>query len=80
VLDCIEWFFYAHVCGEWESLTRWPWLDGHVTILLATALAGYSVAEGASLRAALLVPFPLVYLYERHEKAKTYRVRSDTSG
>lgn len=76
--DRAEAFFYAHMYGEYESVTRPLWLYGHVCILLATALAGYAVAEGASLTAALLTPFPVVYLYKRYEKARTYKVQSDT--
>jgi hypothetical protein len=76
--DRIESFFYAHMYGEWESVTRWLWIYGHVSILLATALVGYTFARGAYLFTALLVPFPVVYLYKRYEKARTYRVQSDT--
>ena len=60
------------------SPTRPLWLYGHVAILLATALSGYTVAHGASLLTLLLVPFPLVNRYRRHEKARTYKVQSDT--
>lgn len=76
--DRIEAFFYAHMYGEWESLRKWVWIYGHVSILLATALAGYSFARGAHLWTLLLAPFPLVYLYKRYEKARTYKVQSDT--
>jgi hypothetical protein len=78
VLDRIESFFYAHVYGDYESVTRPLWIYGHVAILLATALVGYAVAEGRFLLAAVLVPFPAVYLYKRYEKARTYKVQSET--
>jgi hypothetical protein len=76
--DRIESFFYDHMYGEYESVTRPLWIYGHVSILLATALAGYTLAHGAYLLTLLLVPFPAVYLYKRYEKAKTYKVQSDT--
>jgi hypothetical protein len=76
--DCIESFFYEHMYGEYESVTRWLWLYGHVSILLATALSGYAFARGRYLLVLSLVPFPLVYLYKRYEKARTYKVQSDT--
>jgi hypothetical protein len=76
--DRVESFFYTYMYGEYESVTRPLWLYGHVCILLATALAGYAVAEGAYLAAALLAPFPAVYLYKRYEKARTYTVQADT--
>jgi hypothetical protein len=76
--DRIESFFYAYMYGEYESLTRPLWIYGHVSILLATALAGYTAAEGAYLVTLVLVPFPLVYLYKRYEKARTYKVQSET--
>lgn len=76
--DRIESFFYRHMYGEWESVTRWLWIYGHVSILLATALAGFTFARSEYLLTLLLVPFPLVYLYKRYEKAKTYKVQSDT--
>lgn len=73
----IESFFYSHMYGEWESVTRWLWLYGHVPMLLATALAGCSFAHGRFLSTLLLVPFPAVCLYKRYEKAKAYNVQSD---
>ncbi|GGN90796.1 MULTISPECIES: hypothetical protein [Haloarcula] len=76
--DRIAAFYYANLYGEWESMTRWVWVYGHVSILFATALAGYSVARERYLLALLLVPFPVVYLYKRYEKAKTYTVQADT--
>jgi hypothetical protein len=76
--DHIESFFYTHMYGEYESVTRPLWIYGHVSILLATALAGYTAASGAYLVTSLLIPFPAVYLYKRYEKAKTYKVQSDT--
>ncbi|MFC6976909.1 hypothetical protein ACFQL1_22875 [Halomicroarcula sp. GCM10025709] len=76
--DRIESFFYTHMYGEYESVTRPLWLYGHVAILLATALAGYTAARGAYVATLLLVPFPLVYLYKRYEKARTYTVHADT--
>jgi len=51
---------------------------GHVSILFATALSGYAVAKERYLLALLLVPFPVIYLYKRYEKARTYKVQSDT--
>jgi len=76
--DRIESFFYVYLSVEYESLTRWLWIDGHVSILAATALSGYAIARGRYLLALLLVPFPLVYLYKRYEKARTYKVQADT--
>lgn len=78
MLDRIASFYYAYLYGEYESMTRWLWWYGHVSILLATALAGYSVARRRYLLALALVPFPLVYLYKRYEKARIYKVQSDT--
>jgi hypothetical protein len=78
MFDRIAAFYYAHLYGEWESMQRWLWIYGHVSILLATALLGYSVAHGRFLLAFLLAPFPVVYLYKRYEKAKTYTVQADT--
>lgn len=69
--------FWKHVYGDWESVTRPLWIYGHVCILLATALVGYTVARGAYLLR-LLLPFPIVYLYKRHEKAHMYTVHSET--
>jgi hypothetical protein len=71
-------FFYQHMYGDWESVTHGIWVYGHVSILLATALVGYTVAEERYLLTLLLVPFPLVYLYKRHEKAQAYKVHSET--
>jgi hypothetical protein len=76
--ESIEAFFYDYMYGEYESVTRGLWIYGHVSILLATALVGYTFAHGAFLLTALLVPFPAVYLYKRYEKARTYTVHSDT--
>ena len=70
--------FYTYVYGDWESVTHGVWLYGHTAILLATALVGFSFARGRYLLTALLLPFPLVYVYKRHEKAQTYTVHSDT--
>lgn len=78
MLDSIESFFYSHMYGEWESVKRPIWIYGHVSILLATALVGYTFARGAYLWTLLLLPFPAVYLYKRYEKAKTYKVQSET--
>jgi len=72
LLDRIESFYHAYVCGESESLTRWLWIYGHVSIVLATALSGYAVAKERYLLALVLVP--LVYLYQRYEKARPYEV------
>lgn len=78
MIDRIESFFYAHMYGEWESVTRPLWVYGHVSILLATALVGFTFAEGEYLLMALLCPFPAVYLYKRYEKASADRVQSET--
>jgi hypothetical protein len=78
MLDRIESFFYTYMYGEWESVTRWLWIYGHVSILLATALVGYTFAHERYVLAVLLLPFPAVYLYKRYEKAKTYKVQSET--
>ena len=78
MLDRIESFFYTYMYGEWESVTHWLWVYGHVSILLATALVGFTFAHGEYLLTALLLPFPVVYFYKRYEKAKTYKVQSDT--
>ncbi|MDS0260907.1 hypothetical protein NDI56_16000 [Haloarcula sp. S1CR25-12] len=74
----IESFYYTYCYGEYESLTRWLWIYSHVSILLVTALSGYAVAKERYLLALVLAPVPLVYLYKRYEKAKTYKVQSDT--
>jgi hypothetical protein len=76
--DRIASFYFAYCYGEYESLTRWLWIYGHVSILLATALAGYAAAKERYLLVLILAPFPLVYLYKRYEKARTYTVQSDT--
>jgi len=76
--DRIESFFYTHMYGDWESVTRPLWLYGHVCILLATALVGYTFARGEYLLTALLLPFPAVYFYKRYEKARSYKVQSET--
>lgn len=78
MLERIESFYYAYLYGEYESMKRWLWIYGHVSILLSTALSGYAVARGRLLVALLLVPFPLVYLYKRYEKARTYKVQAET--
>lgn len=78
MLEKIESFFYRYMYGEYESVTRGLWIYGHVSILLATALVGYTFAQGAYLLTALLLPFPAVYLYKRYEKARTYKVQSET--
>jgi len=75
--DRIEAFFYQYLYGEWESLTRGLWIYVHGSILLATALVGFTFAHGEYLMTALLIPFPIVYFYKRYEKAKTYTVQSD---
>ena len=51
---------------------------GHVSILFATALAGFTFARGEFLLTLLLFPFPLVYLYKRYEKANSDKVQSET--
>lgn len=78
MFDRIESFFYSYMYGEYESVKRWIWIYGHVCILLATALVGFTIARERYLLSLLLVPFPLVYLYKRYEKARTYKVQSDT--
>lgn len=78
IRDRIESFFYESLYGEYESVTRWLWIYGHVSIPLATALSGYTFARGRYLLTLLLVPFPLVYLYKRYEKARAYTGQSDT--
>jgi len=74
----IEDIFYTYMYGDWESVTHGLWVYGHVAILLATALIGYTFARGQYLFTALLVPFPLAYFYKRHEKAQSYTVHSET--
>ena len=74
----IEDIFYTYMYGDWESVTHGLWVYGHVLILLATALAGYTSARGQYLLTALLVPFPVVCFYKRHEKAQRYTVHSET--
>lgn len=59
-----------HRHGDWDSLQRWAWVSLHVGILLATALAGYAIARERYLLAALLAPFPLVFLYRRDTYAR----------
>lgn len=66
----IERAFYDHLYGDYETLQRWAWLYVHAAIAIATALAGYAVAEGAYGVAALLVPFPLYYGYRRYLDAR----------
>lgn len=78
MFDRIEEFFYTYMYGEWESVTRWLWVYGHVSILLATAFVGFTFAHGEYLLTLLLLPFPIVYFYKRYEKAKTYKVQSET--
>jgi hypothetical protein len=78
MFERIEAFFYEYMYGEWESVSRWLWIYGHVSILLATALVGYTFAHGEYGLTLLLLPFPLVYLYKRYEKARTYKVQSET--
>ena len=76
--DRIESFYYTHLSGEYESVTRWRWIYGHVSILFATALSGYTFARGRYLLTLLLVPFPLVYLTNatrRRERTKCKRTR-----
>jgi len=77
-MDRIEDFFWKHMYGDWESVTRPIWIYGHVSILLATALAGYAIARGEYVITLLLLPFPIVYLYKRYEKAQHYKVQSET--
>lgn len=74
----IERIFYEYLYGDWESLTRWGWIYVHTSILLATALVGFTFAQGRYGLTALLIPFPVTYLYKRYEKARTYKVQSET--
>jgi len=76
--DRIESFFYEYMYGDYESVTKWLWIYGHVAILLATALVGYTFAQGEYVVTLLLLPFPAVYIYKRYEKARAYTVQSDT--
>jgi len=73
----IEEFFYAYLYGDWESVSHGLWVYGHLSILLATALVGYTFARQRYLLTLLVLPFPLVYFYKRHQKARTYKVQSD---
>lgn len=75
VCSAIEATYEDHLAGDWDSLQRWAWVYLHGCILLATALIGYTVARGAYLLAALLLPFTLFYLYRRYTYA-----RPDPSG
>jgi hypothetical protein len=77
MIESIESLYYRYLYGEWESMKRWLWIYGHVSILLATALVGFTAARGRFLLTMLLVPFPVIYLYKRYEKAKTYIVQSE---
>jgi len=77
-MDQLSTFFYTYLYGDWESLARWLWICFHVSILLSTALVGYTFARGEYLVTGLLVPLPLVYFYKRYQKAKTYTVQSET--
>jgi hypothetical protein len=79
MLDRVEAFFYNHMYGEYESVTRWLRIYGHVSILVATATVGYTFARGAYLPTLAVLPFPLVYRYKRYEKARSYKVQPDTS-
>lgn len=74
----IEDFFYKHMYGDWESVSHGLWMYGHISILVATALVGYTFARQQYLLTVLLLPFPLVYFYKRHEKARAYTVQSET--
>jgi hypothetical protein len=76
-----QWFediFYKYMYGDWESVSHGLWVYGHMSILVATALVGYTFARQRYLLTLLLLPFPLVYVYKRHEKAQRYKVQSDT--
>ena len=66
------------ICRGVRVRNAWLWIYSHVSILLATALSGYTFARGRYLLTLLLVPFALVYLYKRYEKARRYKVQSDT--
>lgn len=78
VCERVEDVFYRYMYGEWESVSHGLWVYGHVGILVTTALVGFAIARGEYLLALVLVPVPLAYLYERHEKARAYTVQSDT--
>lgn len=62
--------FYTYLYGDWDSLQRWAWLYIHVSILLATALVGYTVARERYLLTLLLLPFPIAFLYRRYTYAR----------
>jgi hypothetical protein len=62
--------FYEYIYGDWDSLQRWAWLYVHVGILLATVLFGYTIAHERYLLTALLLPFPVGFLYRRYTYAK----------
>ncbi|MCU4742497.1 hypothetical protein OB955_11930 [Halobacteria archaeon AArc-m2/3/4] len=76
-MGTVESLFYTYLYGEWESLTRWAWIYVHSSILLATALVGFTFARGEYVLTLLVLPFPLVYLYKRYEKARSYTVQSE---
>lgn len=66
----LESVFYRYLYGDWDSLNRWVWVYLHVSILVTTALVGYTFARGAYLLSLLLVPIPLFYLYRRYTYAR----------
>lgn len=66
----LEAVFYDYLYGDWDSLQRWAWLYVHVGMLLATALVGYTLAKEAYLLTAVLLPFPIGFLYRRYTYAR----------
>ncbi|WP_460922657.1 hypothetical protein [Salinarchaeum chitinilyticum] len=70
VCESIDRLFYEHLSGDWDSLQRWAWVYLHGCIMLATVLIGYAVARGELAIAALLLPFPVFYLYRRYTYAR----------
>lgn len=71
----IENFFYKYMSGEWESVTKIIWLYVHISIFIITGLIGYLFAEGKYIFAICILPIPIIYLYKRYEKARTYKVQ-----
>lgn len=74
----IENFYYEYLYGDWESMRHWLWIYGHSMIFASMFLAGFFIAKGNYVIGISLIPFSLIYLYKRHEKAREYKVHSDT--
>ena len=68
--SCIDEIFYEYIYGDWDSLQRWAWVYVHLGILLITILVGYTLANDQYLLTALLLPFPLGFLYRRYTYAR----------